>query len=90
MSAKLHLPDSLSVVAKHQLLYDVEGETVAECLKFLVGFLPGIRNALFYETGGLLPNVRVLVGSEDEGTNSNDLKKKVKDGDEIFVKTNYR
>ena len=90
MSAKLHLPDSLSVVAKRKLLYEVNGKTVGECLDYLMGLVPGIRKALFYDTGGLLPNVKVLVGYEDEGTDLEDLKKRVNDGDEIFIKTNFR
>ena len=90
MSVKLHLPDSLSIVAKRKLLYEVKGKTVGECLNYLMGLVPGMRKALFYNTGGLLPNVRVLVGDESESTDLGDLEKKVKDGDEIFVKTNFR
>ncbi len=90
MSIKIHLPDSLSVVAKGKLLYEVNGKTVGECLNCLTGLVPGLRKALFYETGGLLPNVRALVGDEDESTDLGDLIKKVKDGDEVFVKTNFR
>ncbi len=90
MGIKIHLPDSLSVAAKRKLLYEVEANTVGECVNRLLDFVPGLRNALFYDTGGLLPNVRVLVGSENESTELNDLQKKVKEGDEIFVKTNFR
>ncbi len=90
MTIKIHLPNSLSVVAKGKLQYEVEAKTVGECVDRLLRFVPGLRYALFYETGGLLPNVRVLVGSENGSTDRDDLKKEVKAGDEAFIKTNFR
>jgi hypothetical protein len=90
MSIKLHIPDSLSAITKRKLSYEVQGKTVGECLNDLVGLVPGIKKALFYETGGLLPDIKVLVGYKSEGTDLEGLAKKVNDGDEIFVKTNFR
>jgi hypothetical protein len=40
MSIKLHIPDSLSVITKRKLLYEVQGKTVGECLNDLVGLVP--------------------------------------------------
>ncbi len=90
MTIKIHLPESLSVVAERKLLYQVEANTVGECLNQLLQLVPGLRNALYYDTGGLLPNVRVLVGGESESDDLDDPQKTVKDGDEVFVKTNFR
>ncbi len=90
MTIKIHLPNSLSVMAKGKLQYEVEANSVGGCVDKLLRLVPGLRSALFYETGGLLPNVRVLVGSENGSTDRDDLKKKVKDGDEVFIKTNFR
>ncbi len=94
MSIKLHLPESLAAITKGKLLYDVKGSTVGECLNNLIGLVPKIKQALFYETGksledgDLLPIVAVLV--DEESSQGESLVKKVRDGDEIFIKTNFR
>ncbi len=86
MTIKLYLPDSLSRIAKGKTCHEVEGQTLGECLNDLVAQLPAIKKALFYDTGGLLPYVKLLV---DVGSADVDgLKRKVKDGAQIFIKTN--
>jgi len=83
MSIKLFLSANLSRVAKGTEGFEVDGETVGECVNELVSLVPAMRNALFYETR-LNANVHVQVNKEsvDRGEH---LTKKVKDGDEIRI-----
>ncbi len=86
MSIRLYLPDSLSRIAKCKTCHEVKGLTLGECLNNLVAQLPAIKNALFYETCGLLPYVKLLV--DDGSADVEGLKRRVKDGAQIFIKTN--
>ena len=83
MSIKLVLSTNLSRIAKGTEGFEVDGETVGECVNELISLLPAMRNALFYESR-LNANVQVQVNKEsvDEGER---LTKRVKDGDEIRI-----
>lgn len=83
MSITLWLSANLSRVAKGTEGFEVDGETVGECVNELVSLVPAMRNALFYESR-LNANVQVQVNKEsvDEAER---LTKKVKDGDEIRI-----
>ena len=50
MSIKLFLSANLSRVAKGTEGFEVDGETVGECVDELVSLVPAMRNALFYES----------------------------------------
>ncbi len=86
MTIRLYLPDSLSRIARGKTCYEVKGQTLGECLNDLIAQLPAIRNALFYDTGGLLPHIKLLVA--DGSTEVEGLARRVQDGAQIFVKTN--
>jgi hypothetical protein len=86
MTIRLYLPDSLSRIARGKTCHEVKGQTLGECLNNLVAQLPAIKNALFYDTGGLLPYIKLLV--DDGGADVEGLTRRVKDGAQIFVKTN--
>jgi molybdopterin converting factor small subunit len=83
MSITLWLSANLSRVAKGTEGFEVDGETVGECVNELISLVPAMRNALFYESR-LNANVQVQVNKEsvDEAER---LARKVKDGDEIRI-----
>jgi molybdopterin converting factor small subunit len=84
MSIKLFLPKSLSHLSKGKDLFEVNGRTVGECLNELVGLVPVMKETLFYESGRLVPSIKVLVNQES--TDVEGLAKELKDGDEIQIK----
>ena len=83
MSITLWLSANLSRVAKGTEGFEVDGETVGECVNELASLVPAMRNALFYESR-LNANVQVQVNKEsvDEAER---LARKVRDGDEIRI-----
>lgn len=85
MSIKLFLPTSLSYLAVGKELFEVNGETVGECLNQLVSLVPVMKKVLFYESGKLQPTIKVLVNQES--VDAEVLAKKLTDGDEIQIKT---
>ena len=83
MSIKLFLPKSLSHLSKGKDLFEVNARTVGECLNELVGLVPVMKETLFYESGRLVPGIKVLVNQES--TDVEGLAKELKDGDEIQI-----
>ncbi len=83
MSITLWLSANMSRVAKGTEGFEVDGETVGECVNELVSLVPAMRNALFYESR-LNANVQVQVNKESVDETER-LARKVKDGDEIRI-----
>ena len=83
MSIKLVLSTNLSRIAKGTELFEVDGETVGECVNELISLVPAMRSALFYESR-LNANIQVQVNKESVDGGGR-LRKKVKDGDEIYI-----
>jgi molybdopterin converting factor small subunit len=83
MSIILWLSANLSRIAKGKEGFEVDGDTVGECLNDLLDIVPAMRNALFYESH-LNANVQVQVNKESVNEKER-LTKKVKDGDEIRI-----
>jgi molybdopterin converting factor small subunit len=83
MSITLWLSANLSRVAKGTEGFEVDGETVGECVNELVSLVPAMRNALFYGSR-LNANVQVQVNKESVDETER-LARKVKDGDEIRI-----
>ncbi len=83
MSKTIWLSTNLSRIAKGTEGFEVDGETVGECLEDLISFVPAMKNALFYGSR-LDPKVEVLVNKKrvDE---TERLTKTVNDGDEIRI-----
>ncbi len=50
MAIKLLLSTNLSRIAKGVEGFEVDGGTVGECVNELVGLVPAMQNALFYES----------------------------------------
>ena len=84
MSIKLYLPERLSRLVKDKFLFELNGETLGECLKQLISFAPPLKRSLFHESGKELDDqISVFVNKEDAG--SQGMGKKVKDGDVIHI-----
>jgi molybdopterin converting factor small subunit len=83
MSKTLWLSKNLSRVAKGTEGFEVDGDTVGDCVNELISDVPAMRNAFFYESR-LNANVQVQVNKESVETGER-LTKKVNDGDEIRI-----
>ncbi|MCX5830293.1 MAG: MoaD/ThiS family protein [Deltaproteobacteria bacterium] len=84
MSVKLFLSRNLTYLAKGKDVFEVNGETVGECLNHLVSLVPVMKKTLFYESGDrLYPHVQVQVNKKS--ANAEGLTKQVNDGDEIHI-----
>ncbi len=83
MSTTLWLSKNLSRIAKGMEGFEVDGETVGECLDDLIRIVPGMKDTLFYQSA-LNRAVEVQVNRKrvEEGDR---LTKSVKDGDEIRI-----
>ena len=83
MSKTIWLSTNLSRIAKGTQGFEVDGETVGECLNDLISIVPAMKDTLFYQSA-LNRAVKVQVNKRviDEGDR---LTKSVKDGDEIRV-----
>jgi molybdopterin converting factor small subunit len=83
MSITLWLSTNLSRIAKGTEGFEVDGETVGECISDLISMVPAMKDTIFLGSR-LNPNVQVEVNKQsiDEGER---LAKKVNDGDEIRV-----
>jgi molybdopterin converting factor small subunit len=87
MSIKLHVRGALSNIVKGKQLIEVNGKTVDECLNQLVSLAPGMKEAIFYDTGEALAiRSRIQVKVNEEVIDTEGLAKEVKDGDEIYIK----
>jgi len=83
MSITLWLSANLSRLAKGTEGFEVDGETVGECIDDLISIVPAIRDTIFLGSR-LSPNVQVEVNKQGVDQEER-LTKKVSDGDEIRV-----
>ncbi len=83
MSLTLWLSANLSRLAKGTEGFEVDGETVGECIDDLISIVPAIRDTIFLGSQ-LSPNVQVEVNKQGVDQEER-LTKKVSDGDEIRV-----
>jgi len=81
MSVILWLSANLSRLAKGKEGFEVDGETVGECINDLVSIVPAMRDTIFLGSR-LSPNVQVEVNKQSLDEEER-LTKKVNDGDEI-------
>lgn len=88
MSIKLNLPRSFSGITKGKIEFEIDGETVGECLGHLVSLFPRIEKELFYfGTGESLPTdgklwSKVKVSVNGKGIDTEVLATKIKPGAE--------
>ncbi len=64
-------------------IIEVSGNTVGQCLDFLVRDFPDVRKGLFDESGGLLDRIDIWVNNMPAYTAG--LDRTVEDGDEIYL-----
>lgn len=84
MSVRVHIPDRLRFsLAKGRGVFEVNGNSVGDCLKELTGNIPAIEKALFYKTQKLHSYIKILVNGES--LNAENLSREVGYGDEIHI-----
>jgi molybdopterin converting factor small subunit len=81
MGIKINIDKSVLSYGKGNVVVEVSGNTVGECLNRLVKRRPTLKKALFDENGRLYVNNLIKVNGEY--ISSNHLAKSVKDGDQI-------
>jgi molybdopterin converting factor small subunit len=83
MSIVVNLHKMLQVHADNHEKVEVEGSTVGECLRYLVGKYPEMKNELFDVRGKLFGFYDIYVNGKS--TYPQGLEKQVKNGDEITI-----
>ena len=83
MSIKIDVPAPMQPLTDNLTTVEVNGGTVGECLSNLVKQFPIIAEMLFTTDGRLLGYIGVYVNQEL--TQSDELAKPVRDGDEIYL-----
>jgi molybdopterin converting factor small subunit len=62
---------------------EVNGQTIGECIKDLIDQYPGMKKAVFDAKGKLLSQIEIYLNMES--AYPDELKKPVRDGDEIHI-----
>lgn len=83
MPVKLNLYPWLSEVAGGRKAVAVKGETIGECLDYLYGMFPGIKERLMNQEGSVRPYILILLNGVN--TYPEELLMPVKNGDEISI-----
>jgi molybdopterin converting factor small subunit len=83
VSVKVNLHPGLLHFTHDQVIVEVKGNTVGECLDGLAKQFPQIKPMLFDKQGRLLKYVDVYVNHES--AYPEELAKPVKDGDELHI-----
>jgi len=85
MSIKIHIHVTHRQYTNGQKTIKVDGTSVGEALNNFIALYPGIKNELFDKKGELLHYIEIYLNKES--AYPGELKKKVKDGDEIQIIT---
>ena len=64
-------------------IIEVTGETIGDCIKNLIERYPGMQSAMFDAKGKLLNQIEIYLNMES--AYPDELKRPVKDGDEIHI-----
>ena len=83
MSVKIHISPHLSHLANNQIVTDVRGNNVGQCLSQVVDKFPDLKTQLFNNNGELNNNIEVFVNQKSSYPEG--LAKTVEDGDEIHI-----
>ncbi|MBN2076362.1 MAG: MoaD/ThiS family protein [Dehalococcoidales bacterium] len=83
MSIKVHIHPSLQYITDDREMFEVNGSTVGECLSNLVAEYPDLEEWLYEEKEKLSKYIDIFVN--DESAYPEELKKPVKNGDEIYI-----
>lgn len=83
MSARLHISKILSYYTNNRKYIDVTGDTISECLDYLVKECPGLLNIVQSQDGSIASYIAVYINRDSDTPER--LDKPVKDGDEFFI-----
>jgi molybdopterin converting factor small subunit len=83
LGVKVHIHKTHRQYTNGMEAVEVEGSTVRECLKHLVGQFPGMEKELFGKKGDLRNIFEIYINLET--AYPDELAKPVKDGDEIYI-----
>ena len=83
MSVKLNIAPILSYYADNQKSVEVKGNTIGECLDYLISKFPDLGVIIDTQSGKLAGFITVFFNKENAATQ--DMNKPVKDGDELSV-----
>lgn len=83
MSIKVHIHKTHRRHTNGLEAVEVEGSTVGECLKHLVGQFPDMEKELFGKKGDLRNLIEIYINSES--AYPDELAKPVQDGDAIYI-----
>lgn len=85
MSVKIHLHVTHRQHTNGQKTVEVEGTTIGQALNTFVALYPKMKKELFNKKGELLHYIEIYLNKES--AYPGELKKQVKDGDEIQIIT---
>lgn len=85
MSVRINLHKTHRQYTDGQEIVEANGNTVGECLKDLVNQYPGLEKEIFDKNGNLLSVLEIYLNGAS--AYPDELKKDVKDGDEIHLLT---
>ena len=83
MSVQLNIHRTHRNLTNNQEVVEVTGDSVGACLNDLVQKHPGMKEKLFDKKGKLINVIEIFLNNES--TYPDELKKPVKDGDEIYI-----
>ena len=83
VSIKVHIHKTHRQYTEGNKTVEVKGSTVGQCLQFLVSLYPGLKKAIFDDKGALKKVIEVYLNLES--AYPDELKKIVKEGDEIHL-----
>ena len=83
MSVNVNIHPSLQYITEDREIVEVTGSTVGECFQELVKEYPGLEEWLYEKGGKLSKYIDIFVNQES--AYPEELKKVVKDGDEIYI-----
>ena len=83
MSISVNLHKVYQKFCNGQEIIQVKGNTVSDCLNYLIELYPDLEQAIFLATGKLHPLVEVYLNSSSAYPDP--LKKKVNEGDKIYL-----
>jgi len=83
LGVKVHIHKTHRQYTNGMEAVEVEGSTVGECLKHLVGRFPDMKKELFGKKGDLRNLIEIYINLES--AYPDELAKPVKDGDEIHI-----
>jgi hypothetical protein len=83
MSIRLHISQFLSYYINNEKYVDVKGNTISDCLDFLVKEFPALLNIVQSSDGSVASYIAVFKDKDSDIPEK--LNKPVSDGDEYFV-----